>query len=176
MVRENSFYINLVSNTHTYTPYTDRYCPLCLSLQTPGDETHTLLHCPHSSPLTQTAIHNFILQLRQFDLWIWTTYTDTQKVSILLGDLPLQLARQHEKSWTLLTFPTYTQLIYSLQAHSRLTQPPVPPLSPPSPLNLFDPRLTTYTVRCVRTHLTNTRYSSVTYVTHDDIWTDFSHP
>jgi len=37
-----------LSNTHTYTPYAERYCLSCLPLQIPGDETHTLLHCPHS--------------------------------------------------------------------------------------------------------------------------------
>ena len=46
---------------------------------------------------------------------------------------PTKFGRQHEKAWVLLTFPTSTQLIYSLQSHSRLTQPPsVSPV--PSPL------------------------------------------
>jgi len=31
-------------NSQTYTPYAERYCLLCLPLQIPGDETHTLLH------------------------------------------------------------------------------------------------------------------------------------
>jgi len=58
-----------LSNTHTYTPYAEQYCPLCLPLQTPGDETHTLLHCPHFSPLTQPAIDSLMLHPRQFNLW-----------------------------------------------------------------------------------------------------------
>jgi len=45
-------YLHL-SNNHTYTPYAERYCLLCMPLQIPGDETHTLLHCPHFSPLIQ---------------------------------------------------------------------------------------------------------------------------
>jgi len=40
-----------ISNTHTHTPYAERYCLLCLPLQILGNEIHTLLHCPHSSPL-----------------------------------------------------------------------------------------------------------------------------
>ena len=40
-----------------------------------GDETHTLLHCPHFSPRTQPAIDTLMLNLRQFDLWAWATYT-----------------------------------------------------------------------------------------------------
>ena len=33
---------------------------------------------------------------------------------------------QHDKTWVPLTFPTYTQRIYSIQSHSRLVLPPVP--------------------------------------------------
>ena len=60
---------------------------------------------------------------------------------MLLGAVPPKLDRQHEKTWALLTFPTCTQLIFSLQAHTRLTQPsvslvpsspPTTPLPPPS--------------------------------------------
>jgi len=68
-----------------------------------------------------------MLNLRQFDLWAWATYTDTQRVAMLLGSIPPTLDRQHEKAWGHLTFPTCTQLIYSLQSHSRLTQPSVLP-------------------------------------------------
>ena len=110
-----------LSNTHMYTTYAERYCLLCLLLHIPGDETHTLLHSSHFSPLIQPAIHSLMLNLGQFDLWAWATYTDTQKVSMLLGAIPPKLDRQHEKSWVLLTFPTCTQLIYSLQSHSRLS-------------------------------------------------------
>ena len=74
-----------------------------------------------------------MLNLRQFDLWAWATYTDTQKVAMLLGSIPPKLDRQHEKAWVLPTFPTCTQLICSLQSHTRLTQPSVSPV--PSPLS-----------------------------------------
>jgi len=121
-----------LSNTDNYTPYAERYCLSCLPLQIPGDETHTLLHCPNFSPLNQPAIHSLMLNLRQFDRWAWATYTDTQKVAMLLGSIPPKLYRQHEKAWVLLTLPTCTQLIYSLQSHSRLTQLSVFPV--PSPL------------------------------------------
>jgi len=53
-----------------------------------------------------------MLNLRRFDLWAWATYTDSQKVAMLLGSIPPKLDRQHEKAWVLLTFPTYTQLIH----------------------------------------------------------------
>jgi len=44
---------------------------------------------------------------------------------MLLGSIPPKLDRQHGKAWGLLTSPTCTQLIYSIQSHSRLTQLPV---------------------------------------------------
>ena len=66
---------------------------MCLPLQIPGNETHTLLHCPHFSPLTQPTIDTLMLNLRQFDLWAWATYTDTQKVAMLLGAIPPKLDR-----------------------------------------------------------------------------------
>ena len=58
-----------LSNKQTYAPFDERYCLLCLPLQIPGDETHTLLHCPHFSPLIQPAIDSLMSNLRQFDLW-----------------------------------------------------------------------------------------------------------
>ena len=50
------------------------------------------------------------------------------------------------------------------------------PFPPPFPLAPFPPHQTTSIVKYVRAHLTNTRCSSVTYVTQDGIWTAFSHP
>jgi len=128
-----------LGNTHTYTPHAEQYCFWCLPLQIPGDDTHTLLHCPHFSPLIQPAIDSLMLNLRKFDLWAWATYTDTQKVAMLLGAIPPKLDRQHEKAWVLLTFPTCTQLIYSLQSHSRLTQTSVPPVPSPLSTSCFPP-------------------------------------
>jgi len=77
-----------LNNTHTYTPYAERYCSSCPPLKILGNEAHTLLHCPHSSPLAQPAIHSLMLNLRRFDLGAWATYTDTQKVAMLLGSIP----------------------------------------------------------------------------------------
>jgi len=58
---------------------------------------------------------------------------------MLLGSIPQKLDRQHEKAWVLLTFPTCTQLIYSLQSHSRLTQPSVSPVPSPLTTSSFSP-------------------------------------
>jgi len=85
-----------------------------------------------------------MLNLRQFDLWAWATYTDTQKVAMLLGSIPQKLDTQHEKAWVLLIFPTCTQLIYSLQSHSRLTQPSVSPVPCPLATSSFSPPIGRY--------------------------------
>jgi len=59
---------------------------------------------------------------------------------MLLGAIPLKLDRQHEKAWVLLvTFPTCTQLVYSLQSHYRLTQPCVFPVPSPLATSSFPP-------------------------------------
>ena len=50
------------------------------------------------------------------------------KSSYATRDILPKLDRQHEKAWVLLTFPTCTQLICSLQSHTRLTQRSVPPV------------------------------------------------
>jgi len=74
-----------------------------------------------------------MLNLRRFDLWVRATYTDTQKVAMLLGSITPKLDRQYKKAWVLLTVLTCTQLIHSIQSHSCLTQPPVlPSTSPPA--------------------------------------------
>ena len=91
------------------------------------------------SPLTQPAIDNLTLNLRQFDLWAWATYTDTQKIDMFLGVIPPKLDRQHEKTWSLLTFRTCTQLNFSLQSHTRLTQPSVSPIPSPPPTSPLPP-------------------------------------
>ena len=126
----------------------EQYCSSCLCLKILGNEAHTLLHCPHSSPLAQPAIHSLMLNLRRFDLWAWATYTDTQKVAMLLGSIPPKLDRQHEKAWVLLTSPTCTQLIYSIQSHSRLTQLPVLPSTSLLATILSSPPLDDIQVHC----------------------------
>jgi len=68
------------SNTHTYD---EQYCSSCLPMQIIGNETHTLLHCPHFSPLVQPAIQSFGFNHLQFDRWAWAIYTDIQKVTEL---------------------------------------------------------------------------------------------
>jgi len=165
-----------LSNTLTYTPYVERYCSSCLPLQILGNEAHTLLHCPHSSPLAQPAIHSLMLNLRRFDLWAWATYTDTPKVAMLLRSIPPKLDRQHEMVWVLITFPTCTQLIYSFNLSLVLPNPLSSSLPPSPPLSC--PRLhhMIFTAKYVRVRLTNIKCFFLTFVTQDGLYTAFSHP
>jgi len=117
-------------NTHTYTPFPERYCSSCLPLQILGNETHTILRCPHSSLLTQLTIHSLMLNHRRFDHCAWAAYTDTQKVAMLLGSIPSKLDRQHEKGWVLPILLTCTQLIYSNSLSPYPTPYPPPYLHP----------------------------------------------
>jgi len=103
-----------LSNSHTKNPYDEQYCSLCFPLQILGIKTHILLHRPYFSSLAQPGIQSLMLNIRQFDLWTWATYTDTQKVAMLHGSIPPKLDRQHEKAWVLLTFPTCIQRIRSM--------------------------------------------------------------
>jgi len=106
-----------LANDHTYTPYDQRYCPSCLPIQIVGNELHTLLHCPHSSPLSDPAILSLTRTLRGYDLSSWSSHTSHQQTAVLLGSSPPKLLRKHDKAWTHSTSTTCTQLIYSLQSH-----------------------------------------------------------
>ena len=106
-----------ISNNHTYNPYDQRNCPSCLPIQIVGNEPHTLLHCPHSSHLSHPAILSLTRALRRFDLCSWSSHTPLQQTGILLGFRSPKILQKHDKTWTDSTFPTCTQLIYSLQSH-----------------------------------------------------------
>jgi len=54
-----------LANDHTYTPYDQHYCPSCLPIQIVGNKLRTLLHCPHSSPLSHPAILSLTRALRR---------------------------------------------------------------------------------------------------------------
>jgi len=103
-----------LANDHIYTPCDQRYCTSCLPIQIVGNELHTLLHCPHSSPLSHPAILSLTRAVRRSDLCSWSLHTPLQQTAILLGSSPPKLLCKHEKAWTHSTSTTCTQLIYSL--------------------------------------------------------------
>jgi len=106
-----------LANNHTYTPYDQRNCPSCLPIQIVGNEPLTLLHCPHSFPLSHPAILSLTRALHRYDLCSWSSHTPLQQTAILLGSRPPKLLRKHDKAWTDSTSTICTQLTYSLQSH-----------------------------------------------------------
>jgi len=92
-------------------------CLYINALQIVGNEPHTLLHCPHSSPLSHPAILSLTRALRRYDVCSWSSHAPLQRTAILLGFRPPKLLRKHDKAWTHSTSTICTQLIYSLQSH-----------------------------------------------------------
>jgi len=90
-------YLHL-ANDHTYTPYDQRYCTSCLLIQIVGNELRTLLHCPHSSPLSHPAILSLTRAVHRSDLCSWSLHTPLQQTAILLGSSPPKLLRKHDKA------------------------------------------------------------------------------
>jgi len=144
-----------LANDHTYTPYDQRYCPSCLPIQIVGDELHTLLHCPHSSPLSHPAILSLTHALCRYDLCYWSSHTPLQQFAILLGSSPLNFSANTTKHG--LTLPLVHA--HNSSTHSNLTSSntnPQPLLGPHtlSPPLLPVPSLMIQSVRCVTAPLT----------------------
>ena len=76
--------------------YQYRHCVYCHQQGALGDETHIFLRCPATASLIgETAIQiNKILRL--FDALPWSSFTDTQRVSIVLGNPTLPPQGIHE--------------------------------------------------------------------------------
>ena len=60
-----------LTNDYTYAPYDQLYCLSCLPIQIVGNELYTLLHCPHSSPLSHPAILSLIRALLSEDCFYY---------------------------------------------------------------------------------------------------------
>ena len=166
-----------LANDHTYTPYDQRYCPSCLPIQIVGNEPHTLLHCPHSSLLSHTAIFSLTRALRGYDLCSWSSTPHSNKQQFSLGPAPLNSSantRNHGPTPS----PLHTR---NLSTHSNLTFSNTNPQSLPGPNTLSPPPLSVHSlmihsVRCVTTPLTRKKCFSVTCVTPVGIWTASSPP
>jgi hypothetical protein len=97
--------------------YQHRHCVYCQQQGVLGDETHIFLRCPATGSLigeTATQINRI---LRLFDAPPWSSFTDTQRVSILLGNPPPSLLQKYTKGWMQECVPllhTYTTKLRSL--------------------------------------------------------------
>jgi len=121
------------------------------------NKLHTLLHCPHSSPLFHPAILSLTRSLR-YDLCSWSSHTPLQQTTTKHG-LTLPPPHAHNSS-------THSNLTFAntnpqpLLGPYRLSPPPLPA----HPLMI-------HSARCVKVPLTRKKCISVTYVTPVGIWT-----
>ena len=85
-----------------------------------GDPLHTLLHCPHSSPLSLPAIHSLTHALRRYDLCLWSSHTQLQQPfsSAVLPSAPSQIRQSMDPLYL-----AYVYTIYSVQPHFLKHQP-----------------------------------------------------
>jgi hypothetical protein len=108
--------------------YQDRHCVYCHQ-QTLGDETHIFLRCPATANLISDTATQIDQILRLFDAPPWSSLTDAQRVSILLGNPPISLLKKYTKGWMQECVPllhTYTTKLRSLLATLLPSPPPEP--------------------------------------------------
>jgi hypothetical protein len=79
--------------------YQHRHCEYCHQQGVLGDETHIFLRCPATASLIGETVAQIDKKLRLFDVLPWSSFTDTKRVSILLGNPPPSLIKKHTKGW-----------------------------------------------------------------------------
>ena len=166
-----------LAKDHTYTPYDQRYCPSCLPIQIVGNEPHTRLHCPHSTPsptLPSSALPALFVDMISAP---GPHTPHLKKLQFSLGPVPLNSSANTTKHG--LTLPLLHA--HNSSTHSNLTFPttnPQPLLGPyrPSSPHLPAPPLMVHSARCVKVPLTRKKCFSVTYVKPVGIWTASSPP
>jgi hypothetical protein len=84
--------------------YQHRYCGY-RQQDVLGDEAHIFLACPATAHLRDELIPKIDRELRLLDARPWSSYTDTQRVGVLLGNPPPSLLKKHLKSWTKVCVP-----------------------------------------------------------------------
>ena len=68
--------------------YQHRHCEYCHQQGVLGDETYIILRCPATASLIGETVVQINKTLRLFDVIPWSSFTDTQRVSILRGNPP----------------------------------------------------------------------------------------
>ena len=96
--------------------YQHRHCRYCHQQGILGEETHIFLKCPATANLIEETAVQINKKLRLFDALTWSPFTDTKRVSILLGNPP-SLLKKYMKEWMqecVPLFHTYTTKLRSL--------------------------------------------------------------
>ena len=105
------------------------FCEHSANIFSLGDETHIFLRCPATANLISDTATQIDQILRLFDAPPWSSLTDAQRVSILLGNPPISLLKKYTKGWMQECVPllhTYTTKLRSLLATLLPSPPPEP--------------------------------------------------
>ena len=70
--------------------YQHQHCEYCHQQGVLGDETYIFLRCQATTSLIGKTVVQINKKLLLFDVLPWSSFTDTQRVSILLGNPPPQ--------------------------------------------------------------------------------------
>jgi len=98
-----------------------------------GDETHIFLRCPATASLLDEITRQITRKLRLFDAPPWTSFTDTQRLGILLGNPPSSLLKKHTQQWTQECVPLLHTYVVKLRALLETLRSPLPPESEDEP-------------------------------------------
>ena len=105
-----------------------RYCGYCKQKEVLGDETHILLVCPTTRKLRDELIPQLERKLRLLDGPRWSSLTDNDRASVMLGNPPPSLLQKHINAWmeeSMLLIHSYTTALLTL-----LRECKTPPDSP----------------------------------------------
>ena len=102
---------------HAREDYMHRYCGYCQQKEVLGDETHILLVCPTTEKLRNELIPQLERKLRLLDGPLWSSLTDNDRASVMLGNPPPSLLQKHIKTWMEESMPlihSYTTALLTL--------------------------------------------------------------
>ena len=101
---------------HAREDYMRRYCGYCQQKEVLGDETHILLACPTTGKL-RDEFPQLERKLRLLDGPRWSSLTDNDRASVMLGNPPPSLLQKHIKTWMEESMPlihSYTTALLTL--------------------------------------------------------------
>ena len=122
----------------TYTgpcpPYAGRMCLKC-PLPIHGNEAHTFLQCPTTTPAHTSAKTALSGTLRLVDLPAWKSFSSAEHISILLANSPPDLLKKNLVLWTQESTPICAQFARALRKLAQKAAPVnnVPTLTPTPP-------------------------------------------
>ena len=109
--------------------YQHQHCEYCHQQGVLGDETYIFLRCQATTSLIGKTVVQINKKLLLFDVLPWSSFTDTQRVSILLGNPPPPSSRNTRRGGCRSVSPCFTHTLQSFGPSSSPYYPPPPPES-----------------------------------------------